>query len=69
MRKGPQRADTEALNQSLAKTLSGHGMDVRTPETEPFRAQLKNAGYYREWKQKFGEAAWSTLEKSVGQLG
>ena len=64
-----QRADTESLNRSLAKTLAGHGMDIRTPETEPFRAQLKNAGYYREWKQKFGEAAWGTLERSVGQLG
>ena len=64
-----QRADTEALNNNLAKTLAGHGMDIRTPETEPFRVQLRNAGFYKEWKQKYGDAAWALLIRYTGELG
>ncbi|MFI5341369.1 MAG: TRAP transporter substrate-binding protein [Candidatus Methylomirabilales bacterium] len=64
-----QRADTEALNNNLAKTLAGHGMDIRTPETEPFRVQLRNAGFYKEWKQKYGDAAWALLARYAGELG
>ncbi len=64
-----QRADVEGLNQTLAKTLAGHGMDIRTPDAESFRAQLKTAGYYKEWQGKFGSTAWALLKKHVGELG
>lgn len=64
-----QRADVEALNDSISKALVSHGMVFNTPDTAPFRDVLRNAGYYREWKQKFGEAAWGTLEGYAGQLG
>ena len=64
-----QRADLEALNKNLAKTLVGHGMDIRTPDTEPFRMQLRNAGFYKEWKQKYGDAAWAVLARYAGELG
>ena len=33
-----------------------------------FRDKLRSAGFYTEWKQKFGDQAWSTLEASVGKL-
>ena len=64
-----QRADVEGLNSNLAKTLAGHGMEIHTPEAEPFRAQLKNVGFYKEWKQKYGDAAWALLTQYAGELG
>ncbi len=64
-----QRADVEALNNTLAKTLAGHGMDVRTPDSESFRTQLRNAGYYKEWQGKFGNDAWTVLKRYAGELG
>jgi hypothetical protein len=33
-----------------------------------FRDKLRDAGFYTEWKGKFGDAAWATLEASVGKL-
>ena len=64
-----QRADVDALNQGVAKKLAERGMDIRTPDTIPFREQLKSAGFYKEWKQKFGDSAWSVLERYSGPLG
>jgi len=64
-----QRADVDALNQGVAKKLAERGMDIRTPDTIPFREQLKSAGFYKEWKQKFGDSAWSMLERYSGPLG
>ena len=34
----------------------------------PFRDKLRAAGFYTEWKGKYGEEAWAILEKSVGKL-
>ena len=64
-----QRADVEALNKTLAESLASKGMKFNTVDPAPFRDKLKSAGFYSEWKAKFGEAAWSTLEASVGSLG
>jgi TRAP-type transport system periplasmic protein len=30
---------------------------------------LKKAGFYAEWRGKYGEEAWHLLEKATGQLG
>jgi hypothetical protein len=30
---------------------------------------LKKAGFYAEWKAKYGEEAWALLEKAAGALG
>ncbi len=64
-----QRADVDALNQNAIKAVTSHGMVVNTPNAEPFRAQLQRAGFYKEWKQKYGEAAWAVLERYAGKLG
>ena len=40
------------------------------PDRGQFQAVLRKAGYYGEMRAKFGDAAWSLLEKSIGrQLG
>ncbi|CAN7431466.1 TRAP transporter substrate-binding protein [Acidovorax sp. LjRoot66] len=64
-----QRADMATLNSTLQQELTGKGMAFNTPATSAFRDKLRNAGYYTEWKTKFGEEAWAILERSVGKLG
>jgi len=39
-----------------------------SPDPQPFRDTLKKAGFYSEWKQKYGDEAWGLLEKNVGSL-
>ncbi len=64
-----QRADLQALNESMAKTLASRGMDIRIVDTKPFQTQLQNAGFYKEWKQKYGDAAWGVLTRYSPELG
>ena len=35
---------------------------------QPSARVLKKAGFYEEWKGKFGAEAWGVLEKAVGNL-
>jgi tripartite ATP-independent transporter DctP family solute receptor len=63
-----QRVDVAALNSGLQKTLTEKGMTFNQPKTDSFRAKLRQAGFYAEWKGKFGDEAWAILERSVGKL-
>ena len=63
-----QREDVFKLNNSLEKTLSEKGMQIANVETAAFRAKLQSAGFYKEWRQKFGEEAWGLLEKHAGAI-
>jgi TRAP-type C4-dicarboxylate transport system substrate-binding protein len=63
-----QRADIAALNSSLQQEIASKGMVINTPRTEPFRDKLRSAGYYAEWKSKFGTEAWAILERNTGRL-
>jgi tripartite ATP-independent transporter DctP family solute receptor len=61
-----QREDTEKLNETVRAELTEQGMAFTDPDKAAFRETLKTAGFYGEWKDKFGEEAWSILEKAVG---
>lgn len=63
-----QRTDIMALNKSVQADLESAGLKFVQPDTESFRAKLREAGFYGEWKEKFGEEAWSALEGVVGTL-
>jgi TRAP-type transport system periplasmic protein len=63
-----QREDAQQLDKTLRGTLQQHGMIFNEPDVEPFRATLRQSGYYTEWKAKFGDELWSVLEKSTGKL-
>jgi tripartite ATP-independent transporter DctP family solute receptor len=63
-----QRADNEKLNTDLQKDLAAKGMAFNKPATDVFRKALSAAGFYTEWKGKFGDEAWAALEASVGKL-
>jgi tripartite ATP-independent transporter DctP family solute receptor len=64
-----ERADVAALNSTLEKELIARGIVFNTPPTAAFRDKLKAAGFYTEWKGKFGDEAWAVLEKFTGKLG
>jgi tripartite ATP-independent transporter DctP family solute receptor len=63
-----ERADVAKLNAGLQQDLAGKGLAFNQPATAPFRDKLKSAGFYAEWKGKYGEEAWALLEKAVGKL-
>ncbi|MBR0965359.1 TRAP transporter substrate-binding protein [Bradyrhizobium diazoefficiens] len=63
-----EREDTEKLNITVRQELAGKGLTFNQPEVGPFRDKLRAAGFYAEWKGKYGEKAWELLEKSVGKL-
>ena len=63
-----ERADVASLNASLKGALTAKGMEFIDTDPAAFRATLKAAGFYSEWRGKFGAAAWDALEASVGSL-
>ncbi len=63
-----EREDVAKLNAGLQQELAGKGLTFNQPDTAPFREKLRSAGFYAEWKGKYGDQAWALLEKSVGKL-
>jgi TRAP-type transport system periplasmic protein len=63
------RAATAKLNASVEDELTSKGMVINKPDLAPFRAVLVKAGFYPDWKAKFGPEAWAVLEKYAGPLG
>jgi tripartite ATP-independent transporter DctP family solute receptor len=62
------RVDTEKLNATVRQDLTAKGLTFNQPDVAPFREKLRAAGFYSEWKGKYGEEAWAILEKAVGKL-
>src|SRR6201985_1945522 len=63
-----ERVDTAKLNAGLQQELAGKGLIFNQPDVAPFREKLRSAGFYAEWKGKYGDQAWELLEKSAGKL-
>ena len=63
-----EREDVARLNAGLQQELAGKGLTFNQPAAAPFREKLRQAGFYVEWKGKYGEEAWAILEKAVGRL-
>ena len=63
-----ERGDVAALNARLRGELATKGLAFNDVDPNAFRQALRQAGFYTEWKGKFGEDAWKTLEASVGAL-
>ncbi|KQT88574.1 TRAP transporter substrate-binding protein [Aurantimonas sp. Leaf443] len=61
-----QRADTAKVNDTVREQLTKDGMTFTECDKAAFRETLRQAGFYAEWKGKFGDEAWSILEKAVG---
>jgi tripartite ATP-independent transporter DctP family solute receptor len=63
-----EREDVAKLNGNLQQELSAKGMVFNQPDPGPFREKLRKAGFYSEWKGKYGEEAWALLERATGSL-
>ncbi len=63
-----ERGDVAKLNATLEGELEAKGLKFNQPDPDAFRATLRQAGFYAEWRTKYGAEAWGLLEKSVGQL-
>ncbi|GJD48316.1 C4-dicarboxylate-binding periplasmic protein DctP [Methylobacterium crusticola] len=63
------RADVARIEAELARKLSGKGLEIIEIDQRPFRAKLEAAGFYREWKGRFGPELWGVLEKYTGPIG
>ena len=63
-----EREDVAKLNAGLKDELTQKGMTFNQPDAAAFREKLRSAGFYSEWKGKYGDEAWSLLEAAVGKL-
>jgi TRAP-type C4-dicarboxylate transport system substrate-binding protein len=63
-----QRADIKKLNDTLQSELSTKGLEIIKVDPAPFRAKLQSAGFYKEWRGKYGDEAWAVLEKFTGPI-
>ena len=63
-----QRVDVEKLNTSLRGDLEGKGFVFNDVDKAQFRDKLRAAGFYTDWRGKYGDKAWSLLEQYAGKL-
>jgi tripartite ATP-independent transporter DctP family solute receptor len=63
-----ERNDVRRLNNSVEVELKVKGLTFNTVDTTAFRGTLKKAGFYKDWKAKYGADAWAILEKYSGKL-
>jgi tripartite ATP-independent transporter DctP family solute receptor len=63
-----QRDDLAKLNASVEADLKAKGLAFNEVDHSLFRAKLGAAGFYKEWKGKYGDDAWAILEKYAGKI-
>jgi tripartite ATP-independent transporter DctP family solute receptor len=63
-----QRADVAELSFSLRQDLSVKGIRFLEVDRQPFQQALARTSFYRDWKAKYGDEAWSHLETFSGKL-
>jgi tripartite ATP-independent transporter DctP family solute receptor len=63
------RRDLAELNESAKTFMADKGVTVNTvADMTPFRAKLKEVGFYADWKDKMGETAWKHLQDIAGPM-
>jgi TRAP-type transport system periplasmic protein len=63
-----QRDDIRRLENSTEVLLKSKGLIFNYPDPKSFRDALSKAGFYKEWRGKFGDEAMAKLEKYSGKL-
>ncbi len=61
-----QREDTIKQETAFRETLARSGMLFTDVDKGSFRDMLRRQGYYGRVRMKFGEAAWSVIQKASG---
>lgn len=64
-----QRDDIVQANAETRKTLEAKGLTFNTTKPEDFQAVLAKTSFYKDAKAKFGDQAWSLLQKYAGNIG
>lgn len=64
-----QRDDIARANVDLQKSLESKGLVFNAVDSAPFQKVLRDAGFYGQWKEKFGADAWALLQKYAGDIG
>ena len=64
-----QRDDMAKLNATLQTELKAKGLTFNNVDPKPFQQALRDAGFYAEWKRKFGDEAWATARAVRRQAG
>lgn len=63
-----QRGDVAELEKTLKAKLTAAGLAFHPVDRAPFKAALAKSGYYKEWRDKFGEENWKILADAAGGL-
>ncbi|AWB24629.1 ABC transporter substrate-binding protein [Methylobacterium currus] len=63
-----QRRDIEGQGVAMREALGKAGFAINDAPAAPFQDRLRKAGFYTEWKGKYGAEAWSHLEKFAGAV-
>jgi TRAP-type transport system periplasmic protein len=66
---GKQQKEFARLDAEMEPKLKAKGMTFTRPDKALFREQVVKSGYYKTWKEKFGQVAWSKMEQYTGPLG
>jgi TRAP-type transport system periplasmic protein len=64
-----QRDDIVKANAEYQKTLESKGLTFNTTQAEAFQASLAKTSFYKDAKAKFGDEAWTLLQKYAGNVG
>ncbi len=63
-----ERTDIAKLSASLRQDLAAKGLQFIDVDRTAFRQALAKTNFYADWKAKFGDEAWTQLEKAAGKL-
>lgn len=63
-----ERADLAQMTGTVRGRLERAGLVFNEVDPAPFRDTLRQAGFYADWRKRYGEAAWQVLEGTVGTL-
>lgn len=63
-----QRSDIAGLDEQAEAKLIADGMQIAHVNLAPFRKAMRDAGFYKAWRDQFGNEAWTALQKSAGTL-
>jgi TRAP-type transport system periplasmic protein len=63
-----QRRDFATVERNVRDRLTRHGLLFNDVDVASFRQKLRASGFYARWRDEWGAAAWSELEKYSGPL-
>lgn len=64
-----QRADIVKANTDYQTMLEGKGLTFNKVDSTAFQAALKKTNFYKDARAKFGDEAWTLLQKYTGDIG